>query len=86
MDLEAPGSDEVLAKLGGGRPCKRRQPGVGVGLRAGVPSLCTVDFWDQMVLCTCVVGGEGRPVPCRMLTSIPGLYPLDAGSSRHSPW
>lgn len=44
--------------------------------RAGFLNLDTMDVLDQIVLCD-----GGCPVHCSMLSSIPDLYPLDAGST-----
>ena len=43
-------------------------------------SLSTVDIWDQIIICS-----GGYTVHCRMFSSTPGLYPLDASGTLLSP-
>lgn len=49
----------------------------------GFPDVGMIDIWGQILLC-----GEGLLVPCRVVSSTVGLYPLDRGDkqnvSRHS--
>lgn len=44
-------------------------------------SLGSIDIWGLVILCW----GSGVPGHCRVLSSIPGLYPLDAGSTHTLP-
>ena len=49
-----------------------------VGYRTGLLNLCTIAILGRMILCH-----GSCPVHCRILSSISGLYPLDASSTSH---
>lgn len=59
-----------------GADAKRRDQRWGLIPRAGFLLIGTTDFEGRLILCR-----RELLVPCRLLSGIPGLYPLDASGS-----